>query len=84
MAGYPYVNKVEDPSAKSALTNAFDLIASLTARVEALEAAALTATSGVVDAQGARVANVATPQAETDAATVGFVRQLIEAQVETF
>ena len=83
MAGYPYLSQVQDPAAVKALKAAFDQIAALQTRLTALEAAAVTRDT-TVDAGGLRVSSVATPTAETDAVTVGFMRQYVQAQVDTF
>jgi uncharacterized radical SAM superfamily protein len=84
MAGYPHVSKVQDPAARAALTNAFELITALTNQLTELQAVVLQPVNGVVDLQGARLANLAQPQAETDATNLAYARQLIEAQVESF
>jgi glycerol-3-phosphate O-acyltransferase len=83
MAGHPYVNQISDRATQAALINAMGLISTLTARVEALEADALLRGT-TIDLQGARLINLGAPQAESDAATVDFVRQVAEAQVGAF
>lgn len=84
MAGHPYISSIQDRAAQGALLNALGIIAKLEARVAALEASALTSADNTIDAQSKRIANLADPQDEQDACTVAFVRQLMEAQVETF
>ena len=84
MAGFAYVNQVQDRATQQALIAANELITKLTARIAALESSVLKVTNGQVNVGGARITNVGDPKAETDAATVNFVRQIAEAQVESF
>ena len=83
MAGYPYVEQVQDPAAKKALRDAFDKITTLQARVAALEEASLQ-TGSPVNAGGQRLTNVADPKALQDAVTVAFLRAYVSAQLEGF
>lgn len=84
MAGYPYVEQVQDPAAKKALRAVFDALTVLTARVDQLESAALQAGGSPVDAGGQRIQNVGNPQVNQDAVTVAFLRAYVQAQLEGF
>lgn len=79
MAGQPYVGQVGDAAAQSALRAVFDRLATLEARVAALEA-----TPDGLNAGGGRVTNVATPVAGSDAATLDYVRQYVQTQIAVF
>lgn len=83
MAGYPYVGQVTDPNAARSLKAAFDQIAALSARIQALEANALLNT-GTLNANNQRLTNLATPSQPTDAVTLAFMQQFVLSQVETF
>lgn len=83
MAGHPYVSQLTDPNAQKAVKAAFDQIAALTQRLAALEAAAVVNTAAL-DAKAQRIVHVADPQAVSDAATAGYVRAYVAAQLETF
>lgn len=87
MAGYSYLSRVQDPAAQAALKSAFDQIAKLTADLAALRAQTLTVptlSEQGINLNGVRLTNLGTPTADSDALTVGFARQLIRAEVETF
>jgi hypothetical protein len=81
MAGYSYIGQVTDPNAKKALQVAYDLIGTLTQRLAALEAGALQG-GAPISVNGQRVTNLGDPQAESDAATVAFVRSFSQALTE--
>lgn len=83
MAGYPYVGQVTDPNAKKALQNAFDLIAALRQELDALAGSALV-NSRAIDANEQRIINLPDPSAKTDAASAGYVRAYVAAQLEAF
>lgn len=87
MAGYPHLSKVQDPAAYAALKSAFDQIAALKTEITDLRTQVLlkpSLSAQGVDVGGLRLTNLATPTGEADALTVGFARQLIRAEVETF
>lgn len=81
MAGFPYVNQVADAAAKKSLQAAFDQINGLTKRIAELEASALKGTQ-VVDVKGQRITNLGPPQAGSDAASVDYVREFVQALTE--
>jgi len=82
MAGHPYVSQIQDDAAAKAVGKAFADISALQTRVAALEAAALRNT-GAIACNGQRLTNVGTPDAESDAATVAFVRAYVQARMTT-
>lgn len=83
MAGYPYVNQVTDPNAQKALKSAYDLIGALRSELDALKAIAVT-TDSALNAKSQRIIQVASPQSNEDAATAGYVRAYVAAQLESF
>lgn len=60
-----------------------DLIGTLRRELDDLKAAALVNT-GAIDANGQRITNLSSPQANSDAATAGYVRSYVAAQLESF
>jgi hypothetical protein len=83
MAGYPYVSQIQDPAARNAVKNVFDQLTALQGRILALEQSAVLNTT-TLDAKGQRLTNLATPTAGSDAVTVTYLQQFVQAQVETF
>jgi len=83
MAGFPYVGQVQDPAAQKALKAAFDQITALTTRVAVLEQSALLNTT-LLNANGQRLTNLASPINPGDAVTLAVMQQFVLAQVETF
>lgn len=83
MAGYNYVGQVTDPNAQKALIAAMDLIAVLRTEVNTLKADALLRGSEI-NVGGYRLANVGAPTANTDAASAGYVKLYVGAQLEAF
>lgn len=83
MSGNAYANQLPQGPARSAILNLYAEIQRLNTRIAALEAVAVTKAT-TIDAGGLRVSNLAPPQAGTDAATVDFVRQVAQQQVQTF
>ena len=83
MAGAPRVNQIVDAATRAALRQALEIIQAQAARIDALEATVLK-TDSPVDARGERIINVGTPQAETDAVTVSYLRNYVQAAVGAF
>lgn len=83
MAGYPHLMGVSDPATLKALKKAFDEIRTLQTQLAALQSAAVV-NSANLNANGQRLVNLGDPQAETDAVTVRYLRQIVQAQVDTF
>lgn len=83
MAGYNYIGQVQDPAAQRALRDLASRVAALTTRVETIESTAIFNTV-TINANNQRITSVAAPAAETDAVTVTFLRQYIDAQLEAF
>lgn len=83
MAGFPYLSQIADHATAKALGSVMSDVAALKRRMDTLEAEALRNT-GDLNVNGKRITNLATPTTESDAVTVAFMRQFVQAQVETF
>jgi ferritin len=83
VSGYPYISQIQDPATQKAVKAAFDLLSSLSNRLDTLEASAIRNTAAI-NANGQRLAQVGNPTAEQDAVTVAFMRAYVSAQLESF
>lgn len=83
MAGYPHLLGVTDPATQKALKKAFDDIRALQTQLAELRSAAVV-NSATLNANGQRLSNLGAPTQESDAVTVSFLRQYVQAQVDTF
>lgn len=83
MAGYPYLSQVQDPAAQKAIKALADQLNGLINRIVALESATLRNTT-TLNANGQRLTGLGSPQLESDAVTLAYLRAYVQSQVETF
>jgi hypothetical protein len=83
MAGYQGLNSITDPSVREVVKGLFDEINALKRKVADLQSTAMV-NSATIQANGQRLTGLALPAAETDAVSVAFLRQYVQAQVDTF
>lgn len=84
MAGYQGLGRITDPATQTVCKQLFDLIAALDRRLTALEGVALTRNQGEVDAGATRLTDLLSPEADTDAVTLRYLRGFVAAQLEAF
>lgn len=74
--GYPFLNTVKDPAIRQALKAAWDTILKTEKDLAALTAIAVTA-ADTLDAKGARVIDVGTPEAARDAVPLNYLFNIV-------
>ena len=84
MAGYPYLDRITDPGTKMAVQKLWEDFNALRNQVNQLQQQAYQPQGGNLNAGGGRIVAVANPQADTDAVNLRTLRNVVQAQVESF